>query len=163
MRHAIWLIALCCAATGSAQENPASPAAESFARAMLAGHNNVRSELGLPPLVWSDRLAAFAAEWANNLLATNEFFHRPNNRFGENLFMITGTWATPGEVIRAWAGEARDYNYTANSCRSMCGHYTQMVWKTTKSVGCAVARAPRHEVWACNYDPPGNWVGQRPW
>jgi hypothetical protein len=45
----------------------------------------------------------------------------------------------------------------------VCGHYTQIVWRNTKSVGCAVARGKGVEVWVCNYDPPGNYAGQRPY
>jgi hypothetical protein len=37
-----------------------------------------------------------------------------------------------------------------------------MVWSTTKEVGCGVARNSRREVWVCNYDPPGNYIGKRP-
>jgi len=45
----------------------------------------------------------------------------------------------------------------------VCGHYTQIVWRDTKQVGCGVARDNRREIWVCNYDPPGNWVGHRPY
>jgi len=26
-----------------------------------------------------------------------------------------------------------------------------------------VARGAGREVWVCNYDPPGNWIGKRPY
>jgi pathogenesis-related protein 1 len=45
----------------------------------------------------------------------------------------------------------------------MCGHYTQIVWRNTKAVGCAVGGKGAREVWVCDYDPPGNYVGQRPY
>ena len=40
---------------------------------------------------------------------------------------------------------------------------TQFVWCKTHAVGCAVATDPRREVWVCNYDPPGNVIGYRPY
>jgi pathogenesis-related protein 1 len=131
-------------------------------REILALHNEVRARVGMPPLVWSNRLAARAEAWANHLLSRGEFEHRPNSPYGENLFEISGAPASPSQVIDSWASEARNYNYRSNRCRGVCGHYTQLVWRDTREVGCAVARHHDTEVWVCNYDPPGNYVGQRP-
>ncbi len=48
------------------------------------------SSVGVPPLVWSERLAAFAQEWADYLATHRQFFHRRDSPYGENLFEITG-------------------------------------------------------------------------
>lgn len=132
---------------------------------MLAAHNEVRARVDVPPLRWSDRLAAHAQEWANRLLAERQFYHRPHPAFGENLFDVVGPrpHASPAYVVNDWASEASDYSYRANTCRKMCGHYTQLVWGDTREVGCAVARDSNREVWVCNYNPPGNWIGERPY
>jgi hypothetical protein len=46
-------------------------------RSMLqAMFDAIRARVGVPPLVWSDQLAAVAQEWANHLIATNAFSHR---------------------------------------------------------------------------------------
>jgi uncharacterized protein YkwD len=135
------------------------------AAAMVQAHNVVRERFRIPPLIWSDRLAARAQEWADTLLSRHQFVHRPKSAYGENLFEITGATASPNEVVGSWAAEARDYNYRANSCRpgAACGHYTQIVWRNSSSVGCGVARGHGREIWVCNYNPPGNWVGERPY
>jgi pathogenesis-related protein 1 len=65
-------------------------------------------------------------------------------------------------VISAWAGEASSYDLRANTCSGMCGHSTQIVWRTTRRVGGAVAGGGRPEVWACNYDLLRNGIGYRP-
>jgi uncharacterized protein YkwD len=130
---------------------------------MLLAHNEVRARVDVAPLRWSYRLAARAQEWATHLLEEGQFYHRPHPVSGENLFEITGSRALPVEVVGDWASEAHDYSYRSNSCRGVCGHYTQLVWGDTREVGCAVARDPGREVWVCNYDPPGNWVGERPY
>jgi len=141
-----------------------SAGAESrFNREMVYAHNEIRAQVGVPPLTWSDRLEEIAQDWANTLLSRREFSHRPNGKLGENLFAITGARSSSAEVIRAWADEARNYDYRSNRCRDVCGHYTQIVWRDTQKVGCAVARDNRREIWVCNYDPPGNWVGHRPY
>lgn len=134
---------------------------------MLAAHNEVRERAKVPPLTWSDSLAAVAQEWANHLLSQGQFYHRPRPKFGENLLEINGpsaaSRALPSEVVAIWAGEAGNYSYGSNTCHGMCGHYTQLVWSSTREVGCAVAHDALREVWVCNYDPPGNWVGERPY
>src|SRR3984957_8841113 len=154
MRHSCWLLLI--GTAGLAQSPP-------LARDMLAPHNMVRARAGIPPLAWSDRLAARAQDWADTLLAQNRFDHRPNSNYGENLFEIRGGAASPAQVVRDWAEEARDYDYRSNTCRGVCGHYTQIVWGKTHDVGCAVATDSRREVWVCNYDPPGNIIGYRPY
>jgi pathogenesis-related protein 1 len=140
------------------------PALDPLARGMLEQHNAIRARMRLPRLEWSETLARLAREWARTLVAERAFFHRPHNDFGENLFQITDGVATPEQVVGAWAAEGAGYDYTSNGCRgSMCGHYTQLVWRDTRKVGCARARGVAREVWVCNYDPPGNVEGQRPY
>lgn len=143
----------------------AAAAAGTLEREMLNAHNHVRSRVGVPLLTWSDKLAAVAREWAGHLLASGKFMHRPKPLYGENLFEIQGATATPTQVVGDWAAEARDYDAARNSCNrgAVCGHYTQIVWHSTRQVGCAVARRRGREIWVCNYDPPGNWVGERPY
>ena len=135
----------------------------SLAPAMLAAHNTVRARVSVAPLSWSNRLAASAQDWANTLLARRQFMHRPNSAYGENLFEIEGAAASSALVVEAWAAESRNYNHSSNQCRGVCGHYTQVIWRDTREVGCAVARGGGREVWVCEYDPPGNWVGRRPY
>jgi uncharacterized protein YkwD len=129
---------------------------------MLAVHNAVREELELPPLKWSNELATYSRRWANTLQATNRSIHNPDSPFGENIF-ITGEGATASLVVRQWASESRNYNYRTNSCSGDCGHYTQIVWRDTQRIGCAVAHNARRTVWVCSYDPPGNYRNEWPY
>jgi pathogenesis-related protein 1 len=130
---------------------------------MVQAHDAVRAKLNLPPLVWSDKLAAVAQQWADRLVARNEFIHRPKSAYGENMFKIIGSPTSPARVVREWASEVADFDYASNRCKRVCGHYTQIVWRGTKELGCGVARKGRTEIWVCDYNPPGNWVGQRPY
>jgi len=134
-------------------------------RALLAAHNKVRAGVGVRPLEWSAPLAAVAQQWADEMAASGKFAHRPKGRYGENIFEIQGAKADAAEVVSDWAGEVKDYDAASNSCSSgkVCGHYTQLVWRSTLKVGCGVARRGSREVWVCNYDPPGNWAGERPY
>ena len=160
MRPVAWLLLLL-GGSGTAQVQRSGDV--SLQKDTLALHNSVRARLKVAPLVWSDRLAARAQDWADTLIKRGQFIHRPNSSYGENLFEITGALATAARVVNAWAAESQNYDYRSNRCRGVCGHYTQIVWRDTKEIGCGLARAGRREVWVCNYDPPGNWTGQRPY
>jgi pathogenesis-related protein 1 len=142
---------------------PASPADGTLRSSALAAHNAIREKLGLPALEWSDKLAGAAQNWATTLLMQGVFVHRPDNAYGENLFEIRGGGTEAAAVVKAWAAEASQYDLRRNRCRGVCGHYTQIVWKDTLQVGCAVARSSFREVWVCNYYPAGNVTGRRPY
>ena len=132
---------------------------------MLNAHNKWRNTVNVPPLRWSPDLANYAQEWANKLLRENKFEHRRNSSYGENLAAASGQQLSPERVVDMWGNEVRDYNYNNNSCQpgKMCGHYTQVVWESTREVGCAMARNSDREVWVCNYNPPGNIIGRKPY
>jgi pathogenesis-related protein 1 len=132
---------------------------------MLQAHNTWRQRYGVPPLMWSPQLATYAQEWANVLVGERLLRHRQQDQYGENLASASGKQLSPTTVVRLWGEEDKYYNYSTNTCQrgQMCGHYTQLVWRNTREVGCAMARNSQREVWVCNYDPPGNYVGQRPY
>ena len=72
----------------------------------------------------------------------------------------------PSKVVDSWGGEKGFYDHTSNRCRAgkVCGHYTQVVWRDSTEVGCGMAVcANASQVWVCNYRPPGNYVGQKPY
>lgn len=130
----------------------------------IATHNEWRAKVDVPPLIWDEELAQTALKWAKQLKKEGcAFKHSYTKGLGENLFMGTTGYYGPTEVVNSWGNEIEDYNYEKNSCSGVCGHYTQVVWKTTKKVGCAKIECDGMDIWVCNYDPPGNWVGQKPY
>jgi uncharacterized protein YkwD len=130
---------------------------------MLAAHNASRAKVGTPALTWSDDLARVAQEWADKLIAERRFDHRPKSKFGENMFEMRGAQTTAAKVVERWTSEAANFDAKSNKCKGVCGHYTQVVWRDTKEVGCAVSRGGGREVWVCEYAPPGNYIGRRPY
>ena len=149
---------------------------------MIEVHNRVRASVGVPPLTWSPTLASYAQAWAEHLASDGcRMVHRShagNNplKAGENLYWASPTrWSdgrsepqriAPEQPPAAWAGEGSDYDLGSNRCAEgkVCGHYTQMVWASSRQVGCGSQLcADGGQIWVCNYDPPGNWVGQRPY
>lgn len=153
-----------------------------FARTLDA-HNKVRRAHNLPPLTWSDKLANYAQQWANRSAKVRNcgMKHRPQQgrykqEHGENLWWASPrTWSnglrelqpiTIQRVVKDWADEQPFYDYASNTCKpgEQCGHYTQIVWRETTQVGCAYQQcADKSQLWVCNYNPPGNYIGERPY
>jgi len=133
---------------------------------ILERHAHWRKIVGLPALTWSDEMAELADDWARTLKKKGcQMSHRPNNNYGENIFWGTVGHYTAADAVDAWASEKADYDYASNSCNpgKVCGHYTQIVWKNTTEVGCAKIVCNGNVVWVCNYNPPGNYIGQKPY
>ena len=147
-----------------------------FANMVLAVHNRERAAVGVPPLVWSDKLAADAKPYAEHLLTTAELEHpsqewvdaHPNSvpgYEGENLAWRGNTTTVPiAQMQQGWISEKNNYHGEPGDFNGV-GHYTQMVWRDTKEVGCAAASGGPHgrDVLDCRYSPVGNILGQKPY
>ena len=143
-----------------------------FNERLLAAHNAERAAIGVPPLQWNDRLAADARLWADELAATGRFEHSPDEPGqepqGENLWAGTPRAFSPEAMVHLWVSEKRDYRpgIFPNNSRSgdveNVGHYTQLVWRASRQVGCATAVGAREEFLVCRYSDAGNVYGERP-
>ncbi|KAB8318710.1 hypothetical protein SD81_014885 [Tolypothrix campylonemoides VB511288] len=134
-----------------------------FAEEILNAHNKYRAEVGVQPLQWSEDLAASAQQWANHLAQTGTFQH---SRSGENLALgSTGTFSVT-QLVDIWGGEKKDFrngifpNVSSTGNWQHVGHYTQIVWRNTTSVGGGLARGNGNDILVCHYNPVGNFMGQ---
>lgn len=144
------------------EPSPAAPASSPDVAAYLDPHNAARGEHGAAPLSWSDDLAAVAQRWASNCV----FQHSGGSLgpYGENLAAGSGDYS-PGSGVEAWVNEAPEYS----SSNPVPSHFTQVVWKATTQVGCAVASCNLanfdKQFWpvkfhVCEYSSAGNVIGQ---
>lgn len=136
----------------------------------LKVHNDARAEVGAPPLVWDDKLAAFAQEWADHLVAKGGGLeHRTDNKYGENLAgYMPETGMRPVHGAKLWYDEIKNYDAVNNTKVDpngvAIGHYTQMVWRKSTKVGFGIAMGNDGMAILCaNYDPVGNFNNEHPY
>jgi len=127
--------------------------------AMMKGHNDARRAVNVAPLVWNDKLAKAATRYAAQMAKTGDFEHSADTPGvapeGENLWMGTRNAFAYGNMIGAWVDERTDYvNGTGDF--EATGHYTQVIWRGTTEMGCAVSQDPNYEYLVCRYFPAGN-------
>jgi pathogenesis-related protein 1 len=142
----------------------------------LALHNCARRTVepaahpAIPMLRWATDVAATAQAYANQCV----YQHSGTPGLGENIFAAAPQGADETWAAQSWAGEFSDYDYASNTCAAgaQCGHYTQIVWRDTDEVGCGIANCsvnspfqgfPDWTFVVCNYRPPGNFNGERPY
>lgn len=140
-----------------------------FARQLLSLHNAERDRTGVPRLAWSGKLAREAQQWAEVLAREGRMRHAPRDvsgGAGENLWMGPAGYYGADVMIGAFVDEKRLYLHrpfpevSRSGKWQDVGHYTQVVWRDTKEVGCAVARGAKDDFLVCRYWPAGNWMGQ---
>ncbi|XAR73016.1 hypothetical protein NMG60_11019859 [Bertholletia excelsa] len=139
--------------------------AQNSPKDFVDAHNVVRTELDIPPLTWNASVAAYAYHYAVKRSADCALEHSMNPNYGENIAEGFGDEFSGADAVKLWASEKPNYDYHSNSCvGGECLHYTQVVWRKTKQIGCAKVRC--RNKWSfitCNYYPPGNYEGERPY
>ncbi|KAL5560898.1 hypothetical protein UlMin_030645 [Ulmus minor] len=130
----------------------------------LKAHNSARDQVGVRHLTWDNTVAAYAQNYANQRKGDCKLVHS-RGPYGENIAWSSGDLSGTS-AVGLWVSEKANYNYNSNTCAAgkVCGHYTQVVWRNSVRVGCAKVRCNNGGTFiGCNYDPPGNFNGQRPY
>ena len=136
---------------------------------ILAAHNYERSRVGVAPLRWDPQLASAAASYGPTLARLGGLRHsarsaRPGQR--ENLWMGSRGAFSPEQMVQYWISEKAYYRPGTFPHVSRTGnwadvaHYTQVVWKGTTHVGCAIQPSAKWDYLICRYSPPGNVEGR---
>jgi pathogenesis-related protein 1 len=137
-------------------------------QAVLSYHNQVRASVNIPPLTWSAKLAQHAANKGAKLAAQGcTLQHSKKSNYGENLFIGAVSLNHEAVIEAAKAWESEKINYSGDKLnkanRSQVGHYTQMVWRDTKQLGCAKIACGNQLIVVCHYAPAGNHLGKKPY
>jgi pathogenesis-related protein 1 len=160
---------------GNEGEETGSALSKDEAKALLDFHNEKRREVKVPEVAWSKDVAAFAQQWADHVAETGKVEHRPGDgefkqKYGENIACGADDFGVK-DAAATWYTEKKAYDGGKQSLPddlADIGHYTQMVWKSSTRIGAGKAVIKKGDMkgWTfvvCNYNPPGNVVGKKPY
>ncbi|HEY2515464.1 MAG TPA: RICIN domain-containing protein [Polyangiaceae bacterium] len=147
----------------------------------LTPMNAARAAVGEAPFTWDPIAAQVAQSWASQC----SWGHNPSA--GSEYSALGGSGGLGEDVaagapsqsvsdaVASWVSEGQYYDHATNSCAAgqECGHYTQIVWKNSTAVGCAKVHCttgspfgagfPTWDMSVCDFNPPGNYVGESPY
>ncbi|KAK1400090.1 CAP (Cysteine-rich secretory proteins) [Heracleum sosnowskyi] len=144
--------------------------AQAKPREFLDAHNKIRLVLGVPPLRWDPSLERHSRKYANSQAHICHLNHS-HGIYGENIAWEQYDESSPQQIVQRFIDEQKNYDILAGVCKCpplskdcMCGHFTQVIWRTTEKVGCAevACKGDKGKLVVCFYDPPGNVIGQHP-
>lgn len=124
---------------------------------ILARHNIYRCMHGADNLVWSDELAKNAQRWADTNKSGHSTQRMRSDMVGCNL--VGENIAVGNSDIEAvdkwyWEGASRTRNGEIPLPEENTSHFSQVVWKDTKKVGCGMNRDSK--VFVCQYSCAGD-------
>lgn len=132
--------------------------------AFVLSHNDWRKEVNSAPLEWNSNMAKQAADYALKIAKMGNLVHSHCDE-GENLYMTSAQVFSPEDAVNAWGSEKEYYRAGTkinNNNYKKFGHYTQMIWYKTSEVGCGAAQSKYGTFVVCRYNPPGNFIGEKP-
>lgn len=174
-----------------AKEEPApQPAAQvqaqaptDFASTVLYHHNVHRENHSAPSMTYGDEYAGYAAQSAKSCKFAHDL-SPGGGKYGQNIAMYAATGDVESKGAAAIAAQAITdmwYNGEINLYPSSgygqsspdmggfegWGHYSQVIWKGSNTVGCAAQYCPPGTMFdgmgawftVCNYFPAGNMGG----
>lgn len=170
-RIALLISALLSLLTGMGQARASVANPDALAQAVLHVHNQLRSAANVPPVRWNNELARRAADWAQHLAGLGYMIHSTGgggSGQGENIWMGSAGAFSYEVMVSDWASEARYFkrgvfpDVSTTGDWQDTGHFTQMIWRDTREVGCAVATSHGWDFLVCRYDTAGNVYGKTP-
>ena len=141
-----------------------------FITDLVNAHNAYRRRHGGPDVTWDPNLANVALANVNRNAADGTFLHTTeqgvSDPYGENIGSQYGQ-NNPLYLVYLWYNELYNPGYDFNNpgFSSGTGHFTQLVWKASTTIGCAYTKAndARGTYYlACEYNAPGNVQGNFP-
>ncbi|CAD6948208.1 unnamed protein product, partial [Tilletia laevis] len=117
--------------TSIATGDPTTPEQQ----AVVDTHNAYRAKHNAPALTWNNTLAAFAKNHASKCIWAHSA-----GPYGENGAATVGTPVTMAAAADMWYNEIKAYNFSAPNFSEETGHFSQLVWKSSRTVGCAVVQ-----------------------
>ena len=138
---------------------------ETVRKDLLNRHNLYRSKHQVPNLQRLSSLERIAQSYSQKLVSLGYLVHSSNTLngeyIGENLYMGYNAGYLGTSPVDSWYEEIKDYSFARSDYIKGTGHFTQVVWKNSKQLGCGVACGSNDYCYVtCNYYPGGNYLGE---
>ena len=143
-----------------------------FWKAVLNAHNKYRAMHSAPPLTWNREIAQFTEAWCNKLKKMGKIIYSSRDDRdgrGENLYTKThvsrriftslNAAEQAEEAVERWYSEKDNYDFSDPGYQANTAHFTNVIWKSTKQLGCGYAFTDDTYWTCCNYYPAGNVLG----
>ena len=131
---------------------------------ILTNHNYHRKRHQVDELERNSEIEQVAQSYSEYLASIETMKHSGNGKYGENLYNCwssNGICITGEKASQMWYDEVKQYNFNNPGFSGGTGHFTQLVWKGSKQIGCGVACSINNKCYVtCNYYPPGNVLSQ---
>ena len=142
---------------------------------LLEKHNSIRAKHKSPALTYSEEIAEIAQAASERYLELgkiemiNEYYN--GELLGENNYICGGFICFPPDIdtiMSYWYYREEpyfDYAKGESKYSTSVGHFTQVVWRSTKYIGCGFARGEWNDFddayyLNCKYYPAGNIKGR---
>uniref|UniRef100_A0A0N5CDN8 SCP domain-containing protein n=2 Tax=Strongyloides papillosus TaxID=174720 RepID=A0A0N5CDN8_STREA len=123
--------------------------------------NLIRLIHGVCPLQEDEYLDALAQTYANELTKRGIFF-RDSNNYSKKYGIIEGAslFSQLTAIVSRMYDEKNHYNFYLNFGTPMTSHFTQLVWKSTRSIGIGVLKKNDIFTIVLFFYPKGNIRGE---
>ena len=132
---------------------------------LLYWHNHARRYFKVKDLTRSSDLEKIAQDYAEYLvthpenLRKNQTHTYKGSALGENIYVGENDNGIVELVIDAWYKES-DLYYEDPKNYEVSAHFTQLVWKSTKLLGCGISCNKYKCYVVCKYYPAGNIINE---
>ena len=144
---------------------------ETFYSQLVTQHNTLRSKHRAGALTKLAAIATMAKKTTDQCAKLGKLQHTKDyyqsQPVGQNLYLSSRA-PSAADVLQGWYYEEEPhYNYATGKSKDgeVTGHFTQVVWKSSKQIGCAYtvgkwSSYPNSYYVCCNYFPAGNYANK---
>ncbi|KAI5787121.1 CAP domain-containing protein [Geopyxis carbonaria] len=137
-------------------------------------HNSFRAKHNAAALTWDDTLAESALKHSSGCIFEHTgmgVYENVSRKYGQNLWVSTVIPKSDVDLSEAFSSWAEnEIPFYTGGFSEEAGHLTQVVWKSTTKLGCALYQCndkisgrvnyQSGSLLTCEYDPSGNVEGQ---
>ena len=146
--------------SGSKSSSASSdPTLEKFREDILTRHNYYRKKHQVGKLSRDSKLEKIAQNAADIMKSNNNWYFTEEKYkgqyIGQNLFWSWGIDYGYG-IVDTWYNDGLIYDFNNQGWYSLTAFFTQLIWKSTKKLGCGVGCNGNECYGICVYYPAGN-------